>query len=95
VLKRLDANQSVVSAAETPSAEEREHFVRLADRLKRPCHLLLLDSGRDQTADEDRSALNELRRRLNAVVEERVGALQPEDQPSAGGLQERRVDRLF
>ncbi len=36
-----------------------------------------------------------IRRLLNTVVEERVGALQAKDQPSAGGLQERRVDLLF
>ncbi len=36
-----------------------------------------------------------IRRLLNAVVEERVGALQAENQPGAGSLQERSVDRLF
>ena len=34
-------------------------------------------------------------RLLNTVVEEGIGALQAEDQPGAGGLQERRVDLLF
>jgi len=34
-------------------------------------------------------------RLLNSVVEERVGALQAKDQPSAGGLQQRSVDLLF
>jgi energy-coupling factor transporter ATP-binding protein EcfA2 len=46
--------------------EERERFVRLAHRFKRPRHLILIETARDQVQDQDRSALNELRRRLDA-----------------------------
>ena len=46
--------------------DERERYVRLAAGLKRPRHLILLETGKDQVADEDRQALNELRRNLDA-----------------------------
>jgi len=36
-----------------------------------------------------------IRRLLNTVVEERIGALPAQDQPRAGGLPERCVDLLF
>ncbi len=36
-----------------------------------------------------------IRRLLNTVVEERIGALEAEDQPRPGGLPERRVVLLF
>jgi glutamate racemase len=36
------------------------------DRLRRPRHVVLLEVGRDRVADEDRDALNDLRRRLDA-----------------------------
>ncbi|MCX6385164.1 MAG: hypothetical protein NTV40_00765 [Solirubrobacterales bacterium] len=65
VAKRLDAGQTVVIAADGLGPEEREHFVRMAFTLKRPRHLILLDTGRDQVADDDRAALNELRRALD------------------------------
>lgn len=67
VLKRLTAHDTVVLAADGLSAEEREPYVRMAAGLKRPRHIILLDTGRDQVADEDRSALNELRRALDAA----------------------------
>jgi predicted kinase len=65
VAKRLEAGQTVVIAAEGLGPEEREHFVRMAFGVKRPRHLILLDTGRDQVADDDRAALNELRRALD------------------------------
>ncbi|MEA2270202.1 MAG: hypothetical protein QOD55_1894 [Solirubrobacteraceae bacterium] len=64
--KRLTANQSVVLAADGLDAAERERFVRLAARAQRPRHLILLEHGRDQVAEEDRAVLNELRRALDA-----------------------------
>lgn len=65
-LKRLEANETVVLAADGLDAEERERFVRAAAKLKRPRHLILLETARDQVAEEDRTALNDLRRRLDA-----------------------------
>ena len=65
-LKRLEAGETVVLAADGLGAEERDRFVRIAHRLKRPRHVLLLEAPRDQVADDDRIALNDLRRRLDA-----------------------------
>ena len=64
--KRLDANETVVLAATGLDAAERERFVRMAHKLRRPRHLILVEAARDAVADEDRSALNDLRRRLDA-----------------------------
>jgi predicted kinase len=66
VAKRLENGESVVLAASTLDPEERERYVRMAHGFKRPRHLILLDAPRDQVADEDRAALNDLRRRLDA-----------------------------
>ncbi len=66
VLKRLEDNETVVLTADGLGADERERYVRMANRFKRPCHLILIDPSRDAVQDEDRAALNELRRRLDA-----------------------------
>ena len=65
VAKRLEAGESVVLLADGLDPEERERHVRAAHRLRRPRHLVLLEAGRDQVADEDRPALNELRRAVD------------------------------
>jgi hypothetical protein len=66
VAKRLAANES--TAVVTPGLDpaERERFARLAAKAGRPRHLILVEASRDNVADEDRAALNELRRRLDA-----------------------------
>jgi predicted kinase len=66
VLKRLEANETVVIAAEGTSAEERERYARMAAAAKRPRHLILLEVARADVPEEERAALNELRRRLDA-----------------------------
>jgi len=66
VLKRLEANETVVVAAEGLEPDERERYVRMADRFKRPRHVILLETPRDQVEEDDRPALNDLRRRLSA-----------------------------
>jgi predicted kinase len=66
VLKRLGASETVVLAAEGLGADERERYVRMAARFKRPRHVILLDTSREGVQDEDRAALNDLRRRLDA-----------------------------
>lgn len=63
--KRFAAGESVVIAAESLSPEERDHWVRLAHQHRRPRHLVLIEVARDQVSDEDRPALNELRRKLD------------------------------
>lgn len=66
ILKRLQANETVVVAADGMDAAERERYVRLAAGARRPRHLLLLEPARGDVAEEDRAALNELRRRLDS-----------------------------
>jgi predicted kinase len=66
VLKRLEAGETVVIPAQGLDPEERERFVRMAAAVKRPRHLILIETARDQVQEEDRAALNELRRRLDA-----------------------------
>ena len=66
VAKRLEGRDTVVLAAEGLHPEEREPYVRLAAALKRPRHLILLETSRDQVSEEDLAPLNELRRALDA-----------------------------
>jgi hypothetical protein len=66
VAKRLENRETVVLAAERLDAAEREPFVRMAAALKRPRHLILLETAREQVHEEDLPALNELRRALDA-----------------------------
>ncbi len=66
ILKRLQARASVVVTAAGLEPAERERYVRLAASARRPRHLILLETGREGVADEDRPALNELRRALDA-----------------------------
>jgi predicted kinase len=66
ILKRLQASETVVIAAEGMEAEERERYARMAASARRPRHLLLLEAAREDVQDDDRRALNELRRRLDA-----------------------------
>jgi predicted kinase len=66
VAKRLEANETVVLAADGLALEAREGFVRMAAAASRPRHLILLETARDQVPEEDRATLNELRRALDA-----------------------------
>jgi hypothetical protein len=66
VAKRLEARETVVLAPDGLQAEEREPFVRMAAVLKRPRHLIMLETSRDQVAEEDLTTLNALRRALDA-----------------------------
>jgi hypothetical protein len=66
VAKRLQNKDTVVLAAEGLGAQEREVFVRLAASLKRPRHLILLETTRDQVSEDDLPTLNALRRALDA-----------------------------
>ena len=64
--KRMESRETVVIAADGFEPAEREPFVRIASALKRPRHLILLETAREQVRDEDLPALNELRRALDA-----------------------------
>ena len=65
--KRLTAGQTVVVPLETLGAEEREHYVRLAAPHRRPRHFVLVEVGKANVAEEDREAMDELRRPLEAA----------------------------
>jgi predicted transcriptional regulator len=66
VAKRLEANETVVVVTDGLDPEERERYARMAAKLRRPRHLILVEASRDEVADDDRAGLNELRRRLDA-----------------------------
>jgi hypothetical protein len=66
VAKRLENRETVVLALDGLEASERQPFVRLAAAQKRPRHLILIETTRDQVQEEDALALNELRRALDA-----------------------------
>ena len=66
VAKRLENRQTVVLATETFDAAEREPFVRVAAALKRPRHLMLIETSREKVDEEQLAPLNELRRALDA-----------------------------
>jgi len=66
IRKRLEASETVVLPAEGLDASAREPYLRMAAALKRPRHLILLEAGRDETDDEGRLTLNDLRKALDA-----------------------------
>jgi predicted kinase len=66
VLKRLEAGETVVIPTKGLDPDERERFVRMAAANRRPRHIILIETARDQVDEADRGALNELRRRLDA-----------------------------
>jgi hypothetical protein len=66
VEKRLAAGVPVVIVADTLDPAERERYVRMAHAHRRPRHLILVEAPGDAIADEDRTALNELRNALDA-----------------------------
>ena len=66
VAKRLQNRDTVVLVADGVAVGEREPFVRTAAALKRPRHLILVETSRDQVAEEDLPTLNALRRALDA-----------------------------
>jgi predicted kinase len=66
VSKRLENRETVVLAADGFEPAEREPFVRAAAALKRPRHLILLETAREQVPEGELAALNELRRALDA-----------------------------
>jgi hypothetical protein len=66
VSKRLANKDTVVLVAESLDAGEREPFLRIAAALKRPRHMILLETSRDQVSEDDLPTLNALRRALDA-----------------------------
>ena len=65
ILKRLKAGESVV-VVQGFDAPARERLVRVAHGERRPRHLILIETSRDQVLEEERPRLDELRRALDA-----------------------------
>lgn len=63
--KRFEAGETVVLTTVSLAPEERERYVRLAHAVRRPRHLILLETSKDQVPEEERATLNELRRRVD------------------------------
>ena len=51
--KRLGANESTVVVTSGLDPEERDRLARIAAEAKRPRHLILLETARDQVAEDD------------------------------------------
>jgi hypothetical protein len=66
VTKRLEAGETVVVGAEGLGAQERDRWARIAHGFRRPRHVILLETAKDQVDDEDAVPLNELRTALDA-----------------------------
>jgi hypothetical protein len=66
VQKRLEGRQTVVLTTEGFEPAEREPFLRIAAAQKRPRHLILIETARENVEEEDLAPLNELRRALDA-----------------------------
>jgi hypothetical protein len=64
VVKRLDAQQSVVVAIAGLDPQERERYVRLAHSRRRPRHLILLEPPRNSATEDEQAPLNALRRAI-------------------------------
>lgn len=64
--KRLGANESTVVVTSGLDPAERERLARLAATARRPRHLILVETARENVSEDDLAPLNELRRRLDA-----------------------------
>ena len=65
VAKRLEAGESVVIGTEGLDAAERDRWVRLAHGLRRPRHIILLETAKEQVGEKDAGPLNDLRTALD------------------------------
>lgn len=66
VAKRLASGETVVVPAEGLDPAERERYLRPASGLRRPRHIIFLDSPQAEVPEGDRPAVNDLRRQLDA-----------------------------
>ncbi len=66
VAKRLEGGQSVVVPVETLDPAERERYVRMAHGFRRPRHIVLVETARENVDDDEVLVVNELRRALDA-----------------------------
>lgn len=67
VKKRLTGGQTVVITLDTLDAAEREPYLRMAHAVRRPRHVILLETPRSEVADDDVAAVNELRQAVDTA----------------------------
>lgn len=65
ISKRLDKGEAVVLLTNSLDPDEREPYIRIAHGIRRPRHLILVETAKDRVDEEDLAALNELRRQLD------------------------------
>ena len=61
IQKRLEKGLAVVLPVDSLDPAEREPYVRIAHGFRRPRHLILIETAKENVAGEDAAALNELR----------------------------------
>lgn len=66
--RRLANGETVVISTAGLDPEEREHWVRMAAAHRRPRHLLLVEAGGAELDDEERTALNALRKAVEGAT---------------------------
>ena len=66
IKKRLEAGQTVVVAIPGFDPAERARYVHLAHDHRRPRHLILIETSREEVLESERPGLDELRRALDA-----------------------------
>jgi len=64
--RRLEGGETTIVSVEGLDEAERERFARMASALRRPRHFILLEASQDAVEDEQRPALNAVRRKLDA-----------------------------
>lgn len=66
--RKLANGESVVISTTGLDPEEREHWVRLAAPHRRPRHLLLVEPGDVELGDEERTAIDALRKAVGSAA---------------------------
>ena len=92
VEKRLQSNEATVVVIESLEPEDRNRYVMMAAPMRRPRHLILIDASGDQVPEEERVALNALRRSLDSGL---LGAEGFHTALRLGGASVRDVKRIL
>lgn len=64
--KRFAAGDTVVIAAEGLDPEERAKYVKMAAQHRRPRHIIMLETRKDDVSEEQLPAVNDLRTKLDS-----------------------------
>jgi predicted kinase len=66
VAKRMESGATAVVPVAGLDHAERDRYVRMAHKHRRPRHIIFVESAREDVAEEDRATVNDLRRALDA-----------------------------